>query len=273
MYFHQKDNSHSQHYESVIFQNKSFKLHFHTNYELIYIMEGDVEAVIGDKTFPMSAGDFALCLPNEIHTFYSLGPTRFWLCIFSPDYVPEFDKALHGKTGTTCSFRCEEDILSYLQKYMFMDAPLGTSDYYRVVAGLHLACGEYLRNVQLMDRSSKEYTLMNNIADYISQNFRSKLTLKKVALDLGYDYYYFSRIFHQIFGMTFNDYLNTSRFNVATRLLRSTNKSIYDIAVESGFQSLRVFNDTFLKKAGMSPTQYRKKLGRPTDHFAEEVRT
>lgn len=265
VFFHQIDNSRGDHYyESVIFQNKSFLLHFHKNYELIYIIQGDVEAVIGDKTFPMSAGDFALCLPNEVHTFLSKGPTQFWLCIFSPDYVPEFDKAVQGKTGTTSLFRCEDGILDYFKKYMLHYTLEGTGDHYRVVAGLNLACGEYLRNVQLIERNDKEYVLMNDIADYISKNFRSKLTLKDVAIALGYDYYYFSRVFHKIFRTTFNDYLNTCRFNVATKLLRTTNNSVYSIATESGFQSLRAFNDTFLKKAGMSPTQYRNKLNPPT---------
>ena len=44
----------------------------------------------------------------------------------------------------------------------------------------------------------------NDIVDYISENYRNKLILKDVAGALGYDYYYFSKLFHQAFGNGIN---------------------------------------------------------------------
>ena len=136
----------------------------------------------------------------------------------------------------------------------------GTPDPYRLSAALYMLCGEFLQSITLIERNNPEYALMNDIVDYIAENYQSKLILKDVAAALGYDYYYFSKLFHQTFGQSFNEYLSTYRFNASLHALRSSDKPISTIAKESGFQSIRSFNDIFLKRTGVSPAQYRKQL-------------
>ena len=58
--------------------------------------------------------------------------------------------------------------------------------------------------------------------------------------------------------MNFAEYLNTCRYSAAVDGLLSTDKPITQVAMESGFQSTRTFNDVFLRKTGISPAQYRK---------------
>ena len=64
--------------------------------------------------------------------------------------------------------------------------------------------------------------------------------------------------------MRFVDYLNACRCSAATDALRDTDHTITAIALDSGFQSVRTFNDVFLKSMGMSPAQYRKALRQKT---------
>ena len=256
--FHQSINSKASHpYEAFVFQNHNMAAHFHRNYEAVYVFEGSLEHNVDGRTTVLAAGDFALSLSNESHSHRTLGTSRCWFGIFSPDYVPEFHTAVKGKTTSDCRFRCDESLMPYLQDNLLFP---GTPDTYRLIAGLNLLCGEFLRNITLVERSNPEYALMNDIVDYIAENYRNKLILKDVAAALGYDYYYFSKLFHQTFGQSFNEYLNTYRFNTALRSLRTTDKPISAIASESGFQSIRSFNDIFLKRTGSSPAQYRKQL-------------
>lgn len=262
MYSHQAINSKASHpYEAFIFQNHNMMPHFHRNYELVFVIEGTFEMEVDGRRTMLEAGDFALCLSNEAHGHRTVGTSRCWFGIFSPDYVPEFHAAVKGKTASDCRFRCDESLMPFLQNNLLFP---GTPDTYRLIAGLHLICGEFLQNVTLVERSNPEYTLMNDIVDYIAENYRSKLILKDVAAALGYDYYYFSKLFHQAFGQSFNEYLSTYRFNTALHALRTTDKPISAIATESGFQSIRSFNDVFLKRTGSSPAQYRKQLNRRT---------
>ncbi len=256
MYRHQSINSNASHpYEAFIFSNHNMAPHFHRNYELVYVFEGTFEITIDGRKTLLSAGDFALTLSNEAHGHKSIGHARCWFGIFSPDYVPEFHAAVKGKTAADCRFQCDESLLPYLKENLLFP---GTPNSYRLRAALYLLCGEFLQNTTLIERSNPECALMNDIVDYISENYRNKLILKDVAAALGYDYFYFSKLFHQIFGESFNEYLSTYRFNAALRALRSTDLPISAIAIESGFQSIRSFNDIFLKRMGLSPAQYRK---------------
>lgn len=258
MYHHQAINSKGSHpYEAFIFQNHSMNPHFHRNYELIYVFEGTVEMSVDGRITVLKPGDFALSLSNESHGHKSIGQTRCWFGIFSPDFVPEFHAAVKGKTATDCRFRCDDSLMPYLRNNLLFH---GTPDPYRLSAALYMLCGEFLQSITLIERNNPEYALMNDIVDYIAENYRSKLILKDVAAALGYDYYYFSKLFHQTFGQSFNEYLSTYRFNASLQALRSTDKPISTIAKESGFQSIRSFNDIFLKRTGVSPAQYRKQL-------------
>lgn len=261
MFIHQSKNSKGSHsYEAFVFKNHTMPPQFHRNYELVYVFEGSIELTVDGRHTILEAGDFALCLSNEVHEHRTLGQSRCWFGVFSPDFVPEFDSAVKGKTAAENRFRCDESLMPYLEQNLLFH---GTPDQYRLNAALYMVCGEFLQNVTLVERSNPEYALMNDIVDYISANYRSKLILKDVAQALGYDYFYFSKLFHQAFGQSFNEYLNTYRFNVALRTLRSTGKPVSEIALESGFQSIRSFNDVFLKRTGLSPAQYRKQLNKP----------
>lgn len=259
MAFHQAQNSLTrQNYNAYIHRRSlHWPPHFHQNYEVIYIFEGCVRAVIGGKELFLRPGDFALCLSNEVHQYEPTQKSVAWIGTFSGDYVPAFHKAVSGKSGDTACFHCDETTLQYLKTHLLYK---GTPDFYRLTAGLNLLCGEYLRQVNLSERSNKENSIINRAADYISQNFRKRLTLSDVTQALGYDYYYFSKNFHALFGVCFNDYLNTLRFNAAAEALLTSDDTITVIALDSGFQSVRNFNEVFQKKAGMTPSQYRKSV-------------
>lgn len=261
MIFHQTKNSQgSFYYDHRIFRQFNFPPHFHRGYELLYVFYGQLDTIIDGRKCQLNAGDFALCLSNEVHTFQPVGETRCWVGVFSPDFVPDFHKAVQGKTGKNPVFHLDGSILTFPQEHILRGHSQGDPEPHLLSAGLTLACGEYLKQVELIDRDNKEYALMNTIADYIGQNYRQKLTLKDVSTALGYDYYYFSRLFYQIFSMKFTDYLNACRFAEAVDALRTTDKAITQIALDSGFQSIRAFNDVFLRKTGLSPAQYRKQL-------------
>ena len=63
-----------------------------------------------------------------------------------------------------------------------------------------MLCGQYLRQVTLTERDSTQYSIMNEIAEYIKHNYTQDLKLQQVARVLGYDYYYCSRLFRKTFG-------------------------------------------------------------------------
>ena len=68
-----------------------------------------------------------------------------------------------------------------------------------------------------------------------------------------------SRIFYEVVGMSFRAKRAELRLALACDLLASTEFKILDVALESGFQSLSLFNLMFARRFGMSPGKWRQK--------------
>jgi AraC-like DNA-binding protein len=68
-----------------------------------------------------------------------------------------------------------------------------------------------------------------------------------------------SRIFRDVVGMSFRDKRAELRLTHACDLLATTEFKIVDVALESGFQSLSLFNLMFTRRFGMSPGKWRQK--------------
>ena len=71
-----------------------------------------------------------------------------------------------------------------------------------------------------------------------------------------------SRIFREVVGMSFRDKRAELRLTRARDLLASTKLKIVDVALESGFQSLSLFNLMFARRYGMSPGRWRHQYQR-----------
>lgn len=263
MIIHYSDDSYGvRNYHTAQFTDKYFAPHFHLNNEIIFIKEGQVELTVTGRTEHLDQEDFAMILSNQVHEIRNIGKARILICSFSNDFVPEFASTVKNRTGNTAKFRCDESTLVFLKEHVLFSEYLTKrkQEPYQFTAGLYLMCGAYLQQVTLTDRDSTQYTIMNEIADYISQHYTQDLKLRQIAHDLGYDYYYCSHLFSRTFGMRFSKYLNNLRCSKAAELIRCTDKQFSLIATESGFQSVRSFYDVFSKQMGMTPLQFRKQL-------------
>lgn len=96
--------------------------------------------------------------------------------------------------------------------------------------------------------------------NFISKHLDEPLTLPKVADAVHTSSFYFSRMFKQVTGHTFTEYLAKARIERAKQLMRDHNKNITQIAYESGFQSLSQFNRVFRKVQREAPGTFRKKM-------------
>ena len=69
---------------------------------------------------------------------------------------------------------------------------------------------------------------------------------------------YFSRLFKEETGQTFNSYLNEYRLNKAAELVANSNKKLSDIASDVGFSSLSYFSKKFKRHFGANPFSYKQ---------------
>ncbi|MBT9490095.1 MAG: DNA-3-methyladenine glycosylase 2 family protein [Rubrivivax sp.] len=84
------------------------------------------------------------------------------------------------------------------------------------------------------------------------------LALPTLAARLGVTDRHLRRIFQAAHGVTPRDYISTQRLLLAKQLLTDTNTPVTQVALASGFESLRRFNAAFAERYRMSPTRLRR---------------
>jgi AraC-like DNA-binding protein len=70
-----------------------------------------------------------------------------------------------------------------------------------------------------------------------------------------------SRIFNDVVGMSFRDKRAEIRLARARELLATSQSKVVEVAMESGYKSLSLFNLMFTRRFGISPGRWRKKNG------------
>lgn len=98
--------------------------------------------------------------------------------------------------------------------------------------------------------------------NYIQKNFMSTISLSDVADHLGISTGYLSIIFKQKKMGSFVKHLRGLRVQEAKKLLTSSGKKVYEIALELGFYNARYFSELFKSETGLTPLDYRKKYSK-----------
>lgn len=93
----------------------------------------------------------------------------------------------------------------------------------------------------------------------MTQNITHDWTLQELSDISGYSSSRFSSLYLERYGIPPIDQLIAMRIQSAKDLLKNSNKSITDIAEETGFSSIHYFSRRFKLATGMTPTEYTKK--------------
>ncbi|MFB9887895.1 helix-turn-helix domain-containing protein [Balneatrix alpica] len=101
---------------------------------------------------------------------------------------------------------------------------------------------------------------LNASRDYIADHFQAELSLSAIAQCSNMSLYHFLRTFKDTYGETPKEFLIRLRVEQAKRMLITENFSVSEVCEYVGYTSLGSFSSLFLKKVGMTPTLYRRKL-------------
>lgn len=96
--------------------------------------------------------------------------------------------------------------------------------------------------------------------DLADARYFEALEVDDLAAAAGLSKAHFSREFRRAFGESPHAYLLTRRLERAAALLRNTDRSVADICLSVGLQSIGSFTTSFSRTFGLSPTAYRAKF-------------
>lgn len=272
-------------YENRIYKNKlpvyvntnsgfSFLAHWHTDVEMLFVMEGQIRLGINQEVKVLSKGDLAICPSGEIHYFDSSNmESRIILMLFHPKVIGFPDRWPKDRKLSTY-FIIENDqnknILNKVQVLLLslMDEINKNQENseYIILARLYEILWLVIQNFSepitgSNDKgrvSNEELSAAHKILRYIDERDMLDLTLNMVADEFKMSPSYLSKLIKKVSGMSFLSYLTSRRMLRAEHLLKVSDKNITEISYDCGFKSVRTFNRVFKKLNGLSPSQYRK---------------
>ena len=230
------------------FEYLSFPLHIHRSFEFIGQIEGSTEIIIDEKKYILSEGDAVLIFPFQTHSFAPAEKGRLTRCIFATNLVSEFAGKNGGKLPINNKFKC------------IIPDTAPTDSIYHKKALAYYICGEFDRDAEyIAENKGLDGDCLIKLLTYADKNYKTPCILRDAAAEIGYDYAYLSKFFKRRVGIAFRKYVNLLRLSESRRLLSATEKTISQIAEESGLQSLRAFDREFFAEYGIAPAEYRKK--------------
>ncbi len=115
--------------------------------------------------------------------------------------------------------------------------------------------------------------LAQSAASMIDDGHLTDARLPAIAASLGVTDRHLRRVFQEEFGVAPIDYAQTQRLLLAKRLLTDTDLPVLDVALSSGFASLRRFNHLIRTRYRMTPAEMRRKspARAPADRLAFDL--
>lgn len=106
---------------------------------------------------------------------------------------------------------------------------------------------------------------LKRVKSHILDHLEGELSLDELAEVAGLSKYYFSRLFKEAVGMPPYEYVLEQRVVEASRLLKETELSITEIALQTGFSGPSHLSKVFRERAGLSPSAFRKAKAQQED--------
>ncbi len=267
--YHQTENTFNSEFSTYVYDNSALDFespHFHKNFEFLMVIKGCCQCSVGGQEYLLEVGDAIFVSPFQIHSFSIKEESAVRRVTFHDHLILTLSQTLDGRRPKTCVFHPSESLMRFfldkMEEFFGKDSGLciriAPHQIRMQVKGcLYMLGGELLDRTELVPTPTADAVTMA-VAQYIAENFKRDITLRDVAREKGYNYQYLSRIFNRVIGMNFKKMLNQYRLEHAYAMLQDTDLPISRICFESGFQSIRSFDqvcrDTFHK----SPKEVRR---------------
>lgn len=177
--------------------------------------------------------------------------------------LPEVGPLGHFDSRQHTAFQLRGDLLKNvrheMQEIIKTDSLGQLSGVIRILG--HLALSDEMNPTGINRPLKKRDKKIQQIEIYVSLHYNHDIPIDEIASLVHMNRSSFCVFFKRMKGISFTNYLNTYRMDIACRLLSTTDKSVSEIAYGVGFNNLSHFCRTFLKYKEVSPTKYRNRMG------------
>ena len=245
--------------------------HYHPELELVFFSRGKGIRFIGDDISMYNEGELFLIGQNLPHTFVTYetetaSPVEAVCIQFSATIFDSFAEcrpliSLFEESNRGLAFAQPDDDL--IDSLKTVAASTGVNALMTLMAVLDklaktpervpILTQAYQRHAVLSDSPTRIRTAV----DFINAHYQRTISVPEIAAQCHYSPNAFCRWFKQNMGLTFVDYLNKVRLTHVCQLLVSTDLSVGQIALRTGFENISTLNRLFQQKLNVSPSRYR----------------
>ncbi|KKI88472.1 AraC family transcriptional regulator [Bacillus sp. SA1-12] len=249
--------------------------HFHSTFEIFYLISGKREFFIKDRALVINEGDIVIISPNILHRTTNTE-------------MPEHERLIVNmhETCMTAGNQSYREVLQSLfeQDYIIVRCPLherlfietlsqsiiheihdkkpGFEMYVQtLVLQLLIICCRHIKqnSIEPLESPSPMHERISEVIRYINSHYMHDLSLQSLAEEFYVSPYYLSRFFKEVTGFTFVEYLNNVRIKEAKKLLESSSIKVNLIYKKVGFGSVTHFGRVFKSVTGYAPLYFRKR--------------
>ncbi len=247
-----------------------FRWHYHPECELTLITRGSGTRIVGDSHETFGPGDLVLLGPRLPHTWSSAPDEEG-----SSAIVIQFSEAFLAPFLALSEFEGVRRLLEDAQRGLHFDPvpdtlalrlqqlpdlppALRVVELLSVLDQLPRENARVLASGRFLALRPADAQRINTVCHFIQEKAASGLTLSEVAALIHLSPSAFCKFFKRHTGRGFSDYVNDIRVAEACLQLVRTDKTIREVAADTGYDSLTYFNRIFRQKKEMTPSAFRK---------------
>ena len=254
--------------------------HTHSEYEIFLFHGGNCRFLVGNQIYYLHPGDLLMMDGMTVHRAYVFGNEENYersVIHFDAKWIEplladlQIDDLLkfftENRNGLIRTFE-KEDLVSIENMFLAMKKLDALDSSYKNEAKRKLALVQILlkidsATVRVMDKAQnyedERTKIAEEISSYVFEHYRESFTIEDVASTLNLSKSYLSHLFKEMTGFTVMEYVMACRLTQVKYLLEmEPEKSIKEIAMESGFESASHFSRYFREREGMTARQYRR---------------
>lgn len=235
------------------YQNSHNISHWHSDCELIYVCEGEIDIMHDKNIYSLSSGESFFIESEKIHNMHAKQEnTIIMIIVFDNNIIKDIFQNCELVSPLLFKDYNIKNIYAELFNELTAKPFLYETNTENIIKKLVV---EILRNESLRPKSKEKKINLNlmKLLNDIDKNF-SDYSLSKASDMMGMNPSYFSRFFHNNIGISFSKYINCVKVENAIKLIQTTNQNITEIALTCGFQTIRNFNRIFKEYTGYCPS-------------------
>lgn len=119
---------------------------------------------------------------------------------------------------------------------------------------------ELLRHLEFNNSDNQQYSLVNDITNYIQEHYSEPISNESIGKQFGYHPVYINSLMRKIANTSLHQYVIATRLHQAIQMIMETTLSVEEISLAVGFSNPQYLTRLFKARFGVSPSVFRTQI-------------